>query len=308
MIDTNKRIGFVILHYQVIKETIACIESILKLIDTDNFQIIVVDNGSNNNSGEELTTKYVDNEKVEIIITGKNNGFSGGNNIGFTCAKEKYECDFIVLTNNDTELIQNDFFEQILKEYTISKFAVLGPEIILLDGSVCAYPKELLRLSALEPDRKRVKKLLIKNILFLESLDLWLKRSIMKLIGWNKIRHKYREETKIDSRMEMVRLHGCCLVFSPIYIEKFDGLDNRTFFYGEEDILFVRLIRNNMLSVYQPTVKIRHCEQAATSALLGKDYKKRRYTYKEHLNTLDMIENLYREDLESIKDYIKESK
>ncbi|NCC55041.1 MAG: glycosyltransferase [Erysipelotrichia bacterium] len=306
LVNSNQRIGFVILHYEVMNETVACIESIIRYIDTNNYVIIVVDNGSKNATGEQLANKYRQNSKVIVLQTGKNNGFSGGNNIGFVYAKQKEHCDFIVMTNNDTELIQDDFFEQILLEYEDSKFAVLGPEIKLLDDSICAYPKHILKLNEIEQDRKRVKKLLLKNKLFIESFDLAMKHFIMRLINWKHIRHKYREEEKVDARMEMVRLHGCCLVFSPIYIEKFDGLDNRTFFYGEEDVLFVRLVRNQMLSVYQPKVKIKHHEQVATSALMNKNYKKRRYTYEQHLQTLAMLETLYNEDLESLHEYIYE--
>lgn len=298
------KIGFVILHYRVINETIACIESIIKNIDTKNYQIIVVDNASNNGSGEQLEQTYAGNNKVEVIICTENKGFSGGNNIGFEYAKKKYACDFICMLNNDTELIQNDFFAQVLKEYKISNFAVLGPEIHLLDDSVCYYPKQILKLKEIDKDRERVKKLLFKNKLFIESIDLTMKRFIMKMINWEKRRSQYREDNPIDPRMEMVRLHGCCFIFSPQYIAQFDGLENRTFFYGEEDILFVRLVRNQLLSVYQPLVKIKHAEQAATSAMMKKGYKKRRFTYETHLQTLDMLEKMYHEDLESLKDYI----
>ena len=37
------RIGFVILHYNAIRETIDCVNSIMKNIDTDNYFIIIVD-------------------------------------------------------------------------------------------------------------------------------------------------------------------------------------------------------------------------------------------------------------------------
>ena len=298
------KLGFVILHYQVIKETIACIESIIKRIDVNHYHIVVVDNGSNNNSGVELEDKYKDNDKVVVILTGENLGFSGGNNVGFSYAKNELDCDFIVMTNNDTKIIQNDFFTQVLNEYAKSRFAVLGPEIHLLDNSVCGYPFKLLKLKEIDKDRNRINKLIFKNKWFLESIDLAIKHTIMKLIRWDKIRKKYREETPIPRRRENVRLHGCCLIFSPEYIKVFDGLEERSFFYGEEDVLFVRLIRNRLLSVYQPLVKIKHHEQAATSELMSKGYKKRRYVYEQHLKTLDMLEKMYEEDVDSLKEYI----
>lgn len=296
-------IVFIILHYEVKEETLRCIESIKNRIDTQSFHIIVVDNASPNGSGSELFHKYADDEQVTVILNESNLGFSEGNNIGFKFAK-KLGCKFICMMNNDTELIQSDFYARILNEYNRSQFAVLGPEIHLKDGSVCSYPKHVLKLNQIDDDRKRVKKLLIKNKLFIESIHLFLYKWISKLINWQRIRHHFREEKPIDLRMENVRLHGCCMVFSEIYISAFDGLEVRTHFYGEEDVLFVRLVRNHMKSVYAPDIKIFHCEEAATSAANGKDFRKRRFIYEKHLETLDMLEKMYLEDLDSLKDYI----
>lgn len=297
-------IVFLILHYQVINETLNCINSIKKFIDTDSYHIIVVDNNSSNNSGNQLLKMYNNDERITVLLVTENLGFSGGNNVGFEYAKSKFNPEFICMMNNDTEIIQNDFYATIKKEFERSHFSVLGPEIHLKDGSICEYPKTLIKLADIEKDRERVKKLILKNKLFIESIHLFLYKYISKLIRWNEIRHKYREIKKPDPRLENVRIHGCCMIFSSIYINKFDGLEVRTFFYGEEDVLYVRLIRNNLLSVYSPELKIFHCEEAATSAAKGKNYKKRRYMYKTHLNSLNMIEAMYKEDLDSLKDYI----
>lgn len=301
--NIEKRLGFVILHYQALNETIACVNSIFKRIDTTNYEIIIVDNGSPNGSGKELDKMYKTKEKVHVILTGSNLGFSAGNNIGFKYAKD-LKCDFVCMTNNDTEIVQDDFFSVILKEYEQSHFAVLGPEIYLNDGSICEYPKQILKLNEIDADRARVKKNIIKNKFFIESIHIFLYKYIGKLIRWNKIRHKYREIKEPDERMENVRLHGCCMIFSLVYINKFDGLEVRTHFYGEEDVLFVRLVRNHMKSVYLPELKILHHEEAATSLRMGKNYKKRRFIYETHLQTLDMLEKMYHEDLESLKEYI----
>lgn len=296
-------LGFVVLHYQVIEETIACITSIQEKIDIDHYHIVVVDNKSPNLSGIQLQEKYQDNEFVTILLNDENAGFSKGNNVGFRYAKQ-LGCDFICMTNNDTQLIQDDFFKQISNEYDESHFAVLGPEIHLVDGSICEYPKQVLKHNEIESDRQRVKKLLFKNKTYLESIHLFLYKYIGKLISWNTIRHKFREVKQPEGRQTNVRLHGCCMIFSPVYIHAFDGLEVRTHFYGEEDVLFVRIIRNHMVSVYQPKVKIFHREEASTSARMRKNIKKRRFIYETHLQTLDMLETMYLEDVESIKEYI----
>lgn len=296
------KFGFLILHYNVPDETIACIKSIQDYV-TGEYEIIVVDNASPDGSGKLLYERF-HKGNCTVLCLEENLGFSGGNNVGFLYAKETLHCDFICMMNNDTKILQDNFVDLVLKEYALSHFAVVGPEIELADGSICQYPKHILKLDEIEGDRQRVKKLLMKNKWFIESAHLFLYKYIGKFIRWNQIKHRYREIPTPDTRMEAVRLHGCFMIFSPIYVQAFDGLDHRTFMYGEEDILFVRLIRNHMLSVYQPAIKVFHHEEASTSAQMGKDYKKRRFIYEKHLGTLTMLETLYREDLDSLKDYI----
>ena len=124
---SKKKFGFVILHYQTYKETIGCIDSIINKVDTLNYNIIVVDNNSSNNSGIEIKEYYVKNDKVKVIINSKNLGFAQGNNIGYEYAKKDLQCDFIIMMNNDMLFTQSNFTQRILEEYDESKFAVFGP-------------------------------------------------------------------------------------------------------------------------------------------------------------------------------------
>ncbi|MEG0275215.1 MAG: glycosyltransferase, partial [Longicatena sp.] len=160
---------FLILHYQVLKETLACVESIRKHVNQDvHYHIVIVDNASPNGSGKELLK--IQNETCTVLCSDDNLGFSGGNNIGFEYAKKELHCDFICMMNNDTEILQDNFIELVLSEYENSHFAVLGPEIHLLDESICQYPKQVLKLHDIEGDRERVKKLIFMNKYFLESI------------------------------------------------------------------------------------------------------------------------------------------
>lgn len=63
--------------------------------DLDKFEIIVVDNGSTDDSVEFIKNNY---EKVSIIVNEKNLGFAPANNLAFQKAKGKY----FILLNNDT--------------------------------------------------------------------------------------------------------------------------------------------------------------------------------------------------------------
>ena len=64
----NKLIGFVILHYNTIRETRNCVSSILALEHANNSRIVIVDNASPNQTGKILSEDYCRNQNVEVIL------------------------------------------------------------------------------------------------------------------------------------------------------------------------------------------------------------------------------------------------
>jgi GT2 family glycosyltransferase len=87
----------VVLNWNGRDDTIACIES-LDDVDYDNFQIIVVDNGSVDGSVEAVRARFPD---LQVVETGRNLGFAEGNNVGIRLALER-GADYVFLLNNDT--------------------------------------------------------------------------------------------------------------------------------------------------------------------------------------------------------------
>ena len=86
----------IILNWNNCHDTIACVESCQKLTDS-NFRIVIIDNGSTDGSEDVLRSTL---PEIEIIQTGTNLGFAGGNNVGSRFAVES-GADYIWLLNND---------------------------------------------------------------------------------------------------------------------------------------------------------------------------------------------------------------
>jgi len=85
-------------------------------------EIIVIDNGSPNDTPEKLLEEFPD---IHLIISKENLGFAGGNNLGVKVAKGKY-CLFI---NNDTE-VEPDFLEPMVERMESSPdIGILSPKI-----------------------------------------------------------------------------------------------------------------------------------------------------------------------------------
>ena len=90
-------------------------------------------------------------------------------------------------------------------------------------------------------------------------------------------------------RYENVTLHGSFMIFSREYTDRFDGLDERTFMYGEEDILHRRLIKNGLKSVYTPDFAVYHKEDVSTDSASGSSRKKREFYYKNLIASLGVL-------------------
>lgn len=95
----KKRICVILVNYNGVKDTIACIESINQSNDEDHIiDVIVVDNASDNNEGITVKKCYPD---ITVILEIDNIGFAAANNSGIKKALS-LNCDFVLLLNNDT--------------------------------------------------------------------------------------------------------------------------------------------------------------------------------------------------------------
>lgn len=90
----------ILVNWNGFDDTVACVESCLALT-YEAFKVVVVDNGSADGSGERLRQRFAGAERVEVLLTGRNLGFAGGNNIGIANAIGA-EAEYVWLLNNDT--------------------------------------------------------------------------------------------------------------------------------------------------------------------------------------------------------------
>ena len=94
----NPKVAVVILNHNGWRDTAQCLKSFAKQT-YKNYQIILIDNGSSDESVVELEKNI--NKKTLFIKESINHGFAGGVNIGIKYAiKNKF--DMVALLNNDT--------------------------------------------------------------------------------------------------------------------------------------------------------------------------------------------------------------
>jgi len=122
-------LSIIIVNYNVKEFLQNLIHSICKAGEKINYEIIIVDNASDDGSVEFLREKFPD---VKLIVNEKNLGFSKANNIGLKQAKGKY----LLLLNPDT-IVQEDTFEKMINFFKATPGAgMAGCKILNPDGTL----------------------------------------------------------------------------------------------------------------------------------------------------------------------------
>lgn len=112
-------LSIITVNYNGLKDTCELIDSIPF---TDDMEVIVVDNASQQDESSALQKKYPD---IKVIRSNKNLGFAGGNNLGIQAAQGKY----IFLVNNDTIFKDFNVDALIARLESSPKIGVVCPKI-----------------------------------------------------------------------------------------------------------------------------------------------------------------------------------
>jgi len=108
-----------------------CIASLLNQSASD-YEVLLVDNGSADNSVELIRKNFADDPRLRIVELGYNYGFSKGNNLGIKSANGKY----VIVLNNDTEVKPNFVSKLVSVAESDNNIASVSCKIMHYDGSV----------------------------------------------------------------------------------------------------------------------------------------------------------------------------
>lgn len=122
-------LSIIIVNYNVKEFLQNLIHSICRAGEKIKYEIIIVDNASDDGSVEFLREKF---SELKLIVNEKNLGFSKANNIGLKYAQGKY----ILLLNPDT-IVQEDTFEKMINFFeTTPDAGMAGCKILNPDGTL----------------------------------------------------------------------------------------------------------------------------------------------------------------------------
>lgn len=245
----NPKVTVILVNYNGYNDTVECVKS-LKQIEYDNYEIIVVNNGSTYKPIE-WQQNYLMEHTVYVEIN-DNLGFSGGNNIGIRMAIEN-KSDYVLLLNNDTVVTPDCL--QVMVE-TAEKFEDVGA----IGG----------------------------KINFLNRQDLiWYGGGSYDFQKGNVKHWKYNQkDCKSEENVQEVSFITGCLMLIPISVIDVVGLLDESFFLYAEDLeLCCRILKNKYKLLYCPDAQIYHKVSASTGR---KSYLTQYYMERNNLYVVKM--------------------
>lgn len=278
------QVAIVILHYEYLKDTQECLDSLIQYLHGDNVQIIVVDNGSKNGKISQLLSKYKQYNQIKFILSPLNLGFAKGNNLGYMYAKYNLNPEIIVLANNDLIFNQKNFINKLIELKNKTNFDVAGPKTISLIDGKNQNPVSVV-LKSVKDVNRRIMRVAVQYGLSFINLDTWVKKHFGKGIGEHQI-----------LEVEDYQLHGACIFISNNYLKMYDGLYSGTFMYGEESILKYIVNKNHFNMKYLDEIEVLHKESSSSNEILGKGQKHRRFFYKWSIRSLGQLRKMMKDD------------
>lgn len=132
---TKTRVAAIVVNYRTAHMTIACLESLKRVLDKRKDKIVIVDNLSDNDDVQVLN-RWIEKKNVSgfvsIITSKKNGGFSSGNNLGI----RSIDAEYYLLANSDTIFGAYSVEELIKVANTNKKVGIVSPRLESENGNV----------------------------------------------------------------------------------------------------------------------------------------------------------------------------
>ncbi len=264
-------LSIIIVNYNVKEFLQNLIHSIHKAVQNITYEIIVVDNASDDGSVEFIREKF---PEVKVIANKKNLGFSKANNIGLAEAKGEY----LLLLNPDT-IVREDTFEKMISFFKDTPDAGLaGCKILNPDGTL----QLACRRSFPGPWTSFCKVTGLSNI-FPKS----------KLFARYNL--TYLDE---DKTYEVDAISGSFMMFPRKIYEEIGGLDEQFFMYGEDLDFCYRVQRHGKKVYYFHETQIIHYKGESTKRSSLDEtkifYNAMHLFVKKHLSSSILVEIILR--------------
>lgn len=232
-----KSVYAVLVNWNRPNDTLISVDSLLASVRNFELKIVIVDNGSEDNSVNLFKTKYLTNKRVKIIEAKKNLGFTGGNNLGIDYSL-KSRADYILVINNDVEVDKN-MIKYLLQIFDAdSDVGIASPKIYFAPGFEF---------------HKKYTKSQIGHVFWYAGGN----------IDWNNVYGTNRGVDEVDfgqydKSIEIDFATGACMLINSEVFRRAGKFNNQYFAYMEDVEFSQRVKYKGYKIVYQPKAIMWH--------------------------------------------------
>jgi len=226
-------LSIIILKYKQQKAFQLCLENLIKAKINLDYEIIIIDNNSQDGSLEYLKEIKRDHSKIEIILNDKNSGYAKANNQAVKQAKG----DYILILNPDV-IVSPGAIEEMLaflkKNYDIG---LIGPQLLNQDKTI-------------QFSCYRFPKLITPAI----------RRTFLYRLPWfkNELKRYLMQDFDHQEIRGVGWLIGACLMIKKDFLKQIGYFDERYFLYFEDVDLARKVWQAGKKVVYFPKAKMIH--------------------------------------------------
>jgi GT2 family glycosyltransferase len=247
--DSSTDLSVVIVTRNTCALACAAVRSVLESEDGLRKEVIVVDNGSTDDTSQVLPRAF---PAVSYLRSAGNAGFARANNLGAA----KADGEFLLLLNSDARLRPNTVMEVVRWMRRHPECGVAGVQLLNADGS---RQNSIANLPSLATE------LLNKSLL---------RRLFPRRFPGKE--HEFREPLEVESVV------GACMFVRSVVWKALGGFDERFFFFLEETDFCRQVRRRGWTVCHLPQAQAWH-EQGQTArqtpASVRIEYWRSRYTY-----------------------------
>ena len=225
-------VSILIVSWNVRDLLLRCLASVPVAADPLSYEIIVVDNASDDGTLASLSAAF---PEVRVIANTQNRGFSGGNNQALATAVGAY----LFLLNPDTELRSGAI--TALHHYleTHAQVGIVGPRLRYGDGTLQASRRRFPSLATLFSESTIIQE-------YMPGIPLFA--------------HFYISDRSPDRAQPVDWIMGAADVVRRVVYEQIGGLDERFFMYSEELDWCRRAVAAGWQVAYEPAAEVVHFE------------------------------------------------
>lgn len=262
----GRELVVVVLNYVNYWDTFECVESLLR--QQLHTEIVVVENGSPNESLVMLRQRFKGCLNIHILTSETNLGFARGFNLGIRYARETLGGGPVLILNSDTVLTTDEIVGQLVGQCQADSVGIVSPTVTDIEGG--AHP-----LASMSADRLTWGTLRAVLLTCLDALPTQLRHRLLATTGVVRKRVRPTEEAAWPSDVyhpsakAQFALHGPAFVLTEAFFARFRGMYPRTFLYCEEINLFWYLRKARLATAVASTDPVMHKTARSTTAVLG---------------------------------------